>query len=477
MLLWFVIAYLVVSIGLGLYAATRVHNSRDYFVAGRHLPIFVVFAMVFATWFGAETVLGISATFLTDGLAGLVSDPFGAALCLILFGLFFARPLYRMGLLTIGDFYRRRYDRPVEMITSICIALSYLGWVAAQITALGVVFNVLTEGYVTREAGMVIGAAVVLFYTLFGGMWSVAVTTAVQMVIIVVGLLVITWMVADQAGGVATVVEHAAASNKFEFWPAFSAPELLAFIAAWITMGFGSIPQQDVFQRVNSARTENGAVHGTIAGGVAYLLFAAVPLFLAYSATLIDPEMVARLIEEDPEQILPSLIYQHLPLYAQVIFYGALLSVIMSTASGTLLAPSATIAENVIKNLLPSMDDRHFLRMTRIVVVCFAVLVTVYALSTGATIHRMVENAYKVTLVSAFVPLLAGIYWKRATTQGAMTAIVLGIGSWLLMEIYLPEGDSMWPPQLVGLLCASVGMVLGSLLPQQYGRAVAAEAG
>jgi Na+/proline symporter len=476
MLLWFVIAYLVVSIGLGLYAATRVHNSRDYFVAGRHLPIFVVFAMVFATWFGAETVLGISATFLTDGLGGLVSDPFGAALCLILFGLFFARPLYRMGLLTIGDFYRRRYDRPVEMITSICIALSYLGWVAAQITALGVVFNVLTEGYISREMGTVLGASIVLFYTLFGGMWSVAVTTAVQMVIIVVGLLVITWLVADQAGGVVTVVEHAAANNKFDFWPAFSVPELLAFIAAWITMGFGSIPQQDVFQRVNSARTENGAANGTLFGGVAYLLFAAVPLFLAYSATLIDPQLVESLIAEDPEQILPSLIYQHLPLYAQVIFYGALLSVIMSTASGTLLAPSATIAENVVKNLLGSMDDRHFLRMTRIVVMCFAVLVTVYALSTAATIHTMVENAYKVTLVSAFIPLVAGIYWKRATTQGAMTAIVLGIGSWLLMEIFLPEGDSMWPPQLVGLLFACTGMLVGSLLPQRYGRIATVEA-
>ena len=474
MLLWFVIAYLVISIGIGLLAAMKVHNSRDYFVAGRHLPIFVVFAMVFATWFGAETVLGISATFLTDGLGGLVSDPFGAALCLILFGLFFARPLYRMGLLTIGDFYRRRYSRPVEMVTSICIALSYLGWVAAQITALGVVFNVLTEGYVSREAGMIIGASVVLVYTLFGGMWSVAITTAVQMVIIVVGLLIITWMVADQAGGVVSVVEHAAANDKFDFWPSFTAPEMLAFVAAGITMGFGSIPQQDVFQRVNSARTENAAANGTIFGGVAYLLFAAVPLFLAYSATLIDPQMVESLLEEDPEQILPSLIYQHLPLYAQVIFYGALLSVIMSTASGTLLAPSATIAENVLKDLLPAMDDRHFLRMTRIVVVCFAVLVTVYALSTAATIHHMVENAYKVTLVSAFIPLVAGIYWKRATTQGAIFAIVLGIGSWLLMEIFLPEGDSMWPPQLVGLLCSAVGMLLGSLAPQRFGREAAA---
>ena len=144
MLLWLVVAYLVVSIGIGLYAATRVHNARDYITAGRNLPMIVVLAMVFATWFGAETVLGISATFLEEGFRGLISDPLGASVCLILFGLVFARPLYRMNLLTLGDFFRMRYNRTTELVLSICIVLSYLGWVAAQVTALGLVFNVLS---------------------------------------------------------------------------------------------------------------------------------------------------------------------------------------------------------------------------------------------------------------------------------------------------------------------------------------------
>src|ERR687896_1156494 len=196
-LIWFVAIYLAVSIAIGLIAALRVHTAGDYITAGRRLPIYVVFAAVFATWFGAETVLGISATFVREGLAGLISDPFGASLCLVLVGLFFARPLYRMNLLTIGDFYRQRYNRPVELIASICIALSYLGWVSAQITALGLVFNVLSDGAITREWGMIIGASVVLVYTLFGGMWSVAVTTFVQMIVIVLGLVYIAWLVSD----------------------------------------------------------------------------------------------------------------------------------------------------------------------------------------------------------------------------------------------------------------------------------------
>ncbi|OYW26128.1 MAG: sodium:solute symporter, partial [Methyloversatilis sp. 12-65-5] len=136
MLIGFVILYLVISIGVGMYAATRVHTSRDYVVAGRHLPIYIVTATVFATWFGSETVLGIPATFLNEGLHGIVSDPFGSSMCLILVGLFFARKLYRMNLLTLTDYYRKRYGRKVEVITGVAIIISYLGWVSAQMTAL-----------------------------------------------------------------------------------------------------------------------------------------------------------------------------------------------------------------------------------------------------------------------------------------------------------------------------------------------------
>ena len=466
-LIWFVTIYLGVSIALGLVAALRVHNARDYITAGRHLPIYVVFAAVFATWFGAETVLGISATFVREGLSGLVSDPFGASLCLVLVGVFFARPLYRMNLLTIGDFYRRRYDRPVELITSICIALSYLGWVSAQVTALGLVFNVLFDGQISREWGMVIGASVVLVYTLFGGMWSVAVTTFVQMIVIVLGLLYIAYLVSEMAGGVAPVVSHAAAHGKLAFWPKLHAADLIGFVAALATMGLGSIPQQDVFQRINSSKTENIAVYGTILGGLAYFAFAAVPLFLVYAATLIDPPMVGALIEKDPQLILPKFIMIHLPLGAQIVFYGALLSVIMSTASGTLLAPSVTISENVLKGMLPKQSDAQFLWMTRGVVVCFTLLVTVYSINTEATIQKMVENAYKVTLVAAFVPLAAGVYWRRATTQGALAASLAGLATWIVMELAAPQ--SIVPPQFAGLLASIAAMVLGSLLPQWYG--------
>ena len=465
MLFWFVIAYWLISVAIGLIAATRVHNTRDFAVAGRHLPFYMVTATVFATWFGAEAVLGVPATFLKEGLRGVVADPFGSSMCLILVGLFFAAPLYRMNLLTIGDFYKKRYGRGVEVLTTIAIVISYLGWVGAQITALGLVFNVVSGGEISKVAGMWIGSITILIYTLFGGMWAVAVTDFLQMIIIVIGMLWIGGEVSSMAGGVGVVVNHAMNEGKFAFFPAADPKEVIAFIAAAVTMMLGSIPQQDVFQRVQSAKSEKIAVWGSVLGGALYFAFAFVPMFLAYSATLIDPAMVSRLINTDSQMILPELVLSKAPLVAQILFFGALLSAIKSCASATLLAPSVTFTENILRPALPNLTDKKLLLWMRVVTFCFTVLVTLYAMVSDASIFKMVENAYQVTLVAAFIPLLCGLYWRRATNQGALASICCGVGVWLAVHIAGGE-DPFIPAQLAGLMASAVGMIAGSLVKQ-----------
>jgi SSS family solute:Na+ symporter len=466
MLMGFVAVYLLISVGIGLYAATRVKNTTDYVAAGRHLPLYIITATVFATWFGSETVLGISATFHEEGMRGLWSDPFGSSLCLILVGLFFVRPLYRLNLLTLGDYYRMRYGRTVEVLCSLAIVLSYLGWVSAQITALGLVFNVLSDGQVSNEAGMYIGISVVLLYTLFGGMWSVALTDFIQMTIIILGLLYIAWIAAGMAGGTGAVIAHAEAAGRFNFMPALEARDLLAFMAGILTIGFGSIPQQDVFQRFNAAKTERIAIVGSLLGGSSYFLFAFVPIFIAYSATLIAPDIVSTYMAEgqDSQMILPLLILQHMPMFAQVMFFGALLSAIMSTASGTLLAPSVTVSENILRSTFSNMTDHQFLWLNRVVVAVFSVFVLWYAMQSEESIHGMVENAYRVTLATAFVPLAIGLYWKRTTTQGALASIAVGLVVWLGLESVDP--DALVPPHLAGMLAGLVAIVVFSITPQ-----------
>jgi solute:Na+ symporter, SSS family len=464
-LLTLVIVYLLVTIAIGLMAAKRVQNSADFAIAGRHLPMAMVITTTFATWFGSETVLGIPAKFVNGGLHGVVEDPFGAGFCLIFVGLFFAGKLYRMTLLTISDYFRERYGRVVEVVCSLIIMVSYLGWVSAQVTALGLVFNLLSDGVVSMEMGMVIGVVSILAYTLFGGMWSVAITDFIQMIILVVGLSVLAVFAAGQAGGADKVVALAISQDMFNFWPEPNTKDVLFFFASAITIMLGSIPQQDVFQRVMSANSIKAATHGPVIGGVCYILFAFVPMFLVVSAMIIMPEQATALIADDPQKVLPTLVMTQMPFVMQVLFFGALLSAIKSCASATLLAPSVTFTENIWRQFFPHQSDQQELRAMRVTVLVFSMLVLGYAIRMqGTSIYEMVSGAYQVPLVGAFVPLTFGLYWKRATTQGAIFALVMGLLTWGLF-LATPAGDE-FPAQLAGVLASFTGMVLGSLGPQ-----------
>lgn len=468
MLLTLVILYLLVTIAIGLWAARRVKNTADFAIAGRHLPLVMIITTTFATWFGSETVLGIPAKFVQSGLNGVVEDPFGAGFCLVLVGLFFAAKLYRMTLLTISDYYRERYGRVVEVICSCIIILSYLGWVSAQVTALGLVFNLLSGGAISVPVGMMLGTASILAYTLFGGMWSVAVTDFIQMIILVVGLAIIAAFAADMAGGADKVIALASSKDMFKFLPEPTFHETAFFIGAAITMMLGSIPQQDVFQRVMSAKDVKAATRGPVIGGICYILFAFVPMFIVVSALIIMPQEAQSLIAEDPQKVIPTLVMDRMPFIMQVIFFGALLSALKSTASATLLAPSVTFVENIWRQFFPRIDDKQELRTMRIAVLLFSICVCAYAIALeGTSIYEMVSAAYQVTLVGAFVPLLAGLYWKRATTQGALGAIALGVLTWVIF-LNTPWGE-LFPAQLAGFLAAFVGMAIGSLAPQWIG--------
>jgi solute:Na+ symporter, SSS family len=465
MLITSVVLYFCVTVAIGLWAAKRVHNSRDYLVAGRSLPLYMNMATVFATWFGAETVLSVSATFAKDGLGGIIADPFGSSFCLFFVALFFARAFYRMDLLTIGDFYRKRYSKPVEVVTSVAITASYLGWTSAQLTALGLVFSVLSGGAISLNTGILMGGVIVLGYTIWGGMWSVALTDLFQTVVILIGLTAVAFLVGGMAGGPEKVISAAAEAGKFEFWPKGGTKEWLWFIAIWMTLAIGSIPQQDVFQRVTSAKDERTAIRGSLLGGVLYFCFAFVPMFIAYSALVIDPGFATLFANDDAreiQRILPNLILERTPMWAQVLFFGALLSAILSTASGALLAPTALFTENVVRPFARRMGDRQFLILLRSVLIVFTISALLFALNSKSTMYEMVQNAYKVTLVSCIVPLAAGIYWKRASPTGAMSSVVLGLASWGAAEWWAPNGTV--PPQLIGLAFSLVGMLLGSLL-------------
>jgi Na+/proline symporter len=411
-------------------------------------------------------VLSVSVEFSKNGLSGIIADPFGSSMCLVIVALLFARAFYRMDLLTIGDFYRKRYGRSMELGTSVVIAISYLGWTAAQLTALGLVFSTLTGGAIPLQTGIIISGAIVLAYTIWGGMWSVAMTDLFQSVMIIVGLGIIAWFVGDMAGGAGKVIGTVADAGKFEFWPKGGAKEWLAFVTAFLTLAIGSIPQQDIFQRVTSAKNERTAIAGSLLGGAVYFCFVFVPVYIVAAGLLIDPSLGTLLSSPDAretQRVLPEFILGHTPMWIQVLFFGALLSAILSTASGAIIAPTSLCTENIIRPLYPHMGDRQFLLTLRVVLVAFTLAALVFALNSKQTMYDMVQNAYTVTLVAALVPLAGGIFWKRANNAGAILSAALGLVAWMIAAF--TAADALVPPTLVGLGFSIAGMVAGSLVP------------
>ena len=214
-------------------------------------------------------------------------------------------------------------------------------------------------------------------------------------------------------------------------------------------------------QRANTAQNASIASVATTFGGIFYLIFASVPLLLAYTSFIIDPLETSKLMEIDSQLVLPSLILNHTSSWLQIIFFGSLVSVILSTASGTLLAPSVLFTQNIVSYFSKKLEPHQLIMATRITIFVFITIVCMYSISSNNTIHTMVENAYRVTLAGAFTPLVAGLFWKRANSSGAGLAIVLGVSSWLALELL--ELNLPIEPQLIGLLLSIVGMILGSV--------------
>lgn len=450
-----VLTYIAIMLPFGLYARKKVATSSDYVLAGRSLPFYMALATVFATWFGSESIIGAGAKFAEGGFSAVIEDPFGAGLCLIIAGIFFNRKLYSLNFLTIGDYYKSRYNTIIATFLSIVIIISYFGWVAAQFLALGILLSSIVPGLSLFWATL-LSAMVVLGYTFYGGMYSVAILDTIESAVIIVGLLAVLGYALIKIGGIDNLI----AVTPPDFWRVLPAnkdslTEWIVFLSALMTMGFGSIPQQDIYQRAMSAKNKMVSAWASIIGGLLYFTIAMVPLFIALVARHFYPDV----LEKDSQHLILTLVQDHTPVAIQVLFFGALVSAIISTASGALLAPGTLLAENIVKPFFPRIDDRLRLYIIRIAVVLVAFGSITLAINPEAKIYELVGAAYSVTLVAAFIPLAFGLYSKKANSFGAFMSIVFGIAIWQYIEVLNP--DSSIPSIFYGFLGSILGMLVG----------------
>ena len=251
-----IIFYLIATMGVGIVASRMVKNSKDFVLAGRQLPLFLSASALFATWFGSETIFGASSEYLEHGLLGVIEDPFGAALCLFLFGMFYIKPIYKMDVLTLGDVFKKLFGERVEFFASLFMIPAYFGYVAAQLVAFGLILGAISG--ISLLSGILISASVVVFYTFLGGMWAISITDFIQTIFILVGLVWVAVLVSQEAGGVRHILASAP-EGSYRFFPPAQPLAWMEYVGAWAIIGLGSIPSQDIYQRAMSAKSEKVA--------------------------------------------------------------------------------------------------------------------------------------------------------------------------------------------------------------------------
>lgn len=435
-----VLGYLGLTLLIGIVAARKVKNTQDFLLAGRKLSLPLTVSTLFATWFGAETILGASYVFAHQGIIGVIEDPFGSALCLFLAGFWLAKKLYPLRFQTLGDFYRDRFGEKVEKVSSFFMVISYIGWIAAQYVALGILLQKLFGGPLKLWIG--VGAGISTFYTFLGGLWSVAILDLIQNAIIILGLI----GVALSLQGWEYVWQKTPATH-WDFFPPNDVVSWLNYFAAWITIGWGSLPQQDIYQRIASAKNLVTAQWGAYLAAAAYLVIGCLPLGLGLYMHTYHPQM------QGEQDILLSLIARYTPEGVQLIFYGALISAILSSSSGGTLAPAAILSENLF-------PWRRIPRLWRSRLSVLVIGITCLLMSwENHNIYQLVGESSALSLVCLFVPLVVGLYGRPGRSLPAMLSMVAGFVVWLA-ALYL---ETAVHPLLWGLGASAAGYGVGQI--------------
>jgi len=417
--------YLLGLFGLSVYASGKVETEEDYAVAGRKLPLFLTWSTLMATWFGAAAIGGAAEAARKEGLRGVILDPFGCSGTLILAGLFFAGPLWRMKLTTVGDFFRRVYGPKSEVLTSLIQVPSYFGWIAAQYVALAEI-QVAYFG-IPRAWGVVIAAVVTLSYTLTGGMWSVTLTETAQIVIALVGLVVL----ADATfstfgnGSVFAGIDRLLIEthpDHLTLLPAAGTAALMAWIGTWATGLFGNIPGQDLQQRIFSAKSERTAIWACLLAGVVYLIFGLIPVSLG----LISQKLVPGNFEGD---ILSRLMTQFLSPTMQILFVMSLVSILLPTATSAVLAPATILSHNLLAQLRVLRGNGLLLDRISVVLMTIGSLIIAF---TDQSVMTLLDGSLSIPLVALFVPLVMGLWFRPRGEMSAILASLLGLVAWTI---------------------------------------------
>jgi SSS family solute:Na+ symporter len=458
-----VVLYTVLMLAISWWSRGKVTSTEDFLVAGRRLPLMLAFPTLLATWFGAGVLLTATDEVRAGGLRMAALEPIGAGMCLILAGWWLAGPLYDMKLLTLSDFFRRRYGARAERWSAILMVPGYFGWIAAQYIALASMFEILFG--MPLMLALVVVAVVGTLYTLIGGLWSVTLTDAAQIALVMLGVMVMAFNIFSELG------QGSVTAGVFELWAAMpeekkvllprdSAEELVGWLGVMTIGALGNLPSQDLAQRIFASRNALTAKWACHLAGIAYLTIGAVPIVIGLAADVLIPGAPG-------QSTLTTLTHYFLSPGMAVLFTLVVMSAVLATIDSSILSPASVLAQNLLWPTWQQWFDARGISLLTLNRIC-VVIIGLASLGTallGESAYSLLESGYASGLVSLLVPLLIGLYSARGGERAALISMVLGTSVWLL---HLATGaeqfmGSWWPAEWialpVALSCAGVGAV------------------
>lgn len=445
-LLWGIAAFMGLQFAIGAWIARRIATEDDYLVAGRRMGPLLVTGSIFATWFGAETIVGASGTAYAEGVSLASAEPFGYGLCIILMGLVFAAPLWRRRLTTLADLYRQRYSPLVERVAAVVLIPGSLLWAAAQIRAFGQVLVVSGSG-VELEVALAIAAGFVILYTAVGGLLADAVTDILQAALLVIGLLVLLFAVSGATDGLGTALSTPGTAERVSLLPPGDV-SVIETVEAWAIPVFGSLVATELVSRVIGARSASVARNGALAAGSAYIIVGAIAVTIGLAAG----DLVGTI--DDPEQILGAAARMLLSPWMYVVFAGGFLAAILSTVDSTLLVSAGLFSHNLMLPVLRVDNERVKVRVSRATVGVFGLIAYVIA-NTAEGISAIVEMASAFGSAGILVTVTFGLFTRFGGPRAAVVTLATGIVSFVVAS--LAETST---PFLISLACSLAAYIL-----------------
>jgi SSS family solute:Na+ symporter len=446
--------YLLVMLAIGYYASRGSTSLVDFVVAGRKMPLWLCATSIFATWFGSGTMMGAATAAYEGDKLLMMGEPFGSALALLLLGLFFARLFRRTRRLTWPEIFAARYGKVAGTFATLADVTSGIIWLGGVLFTFGVLMESLTGLPMTM--GIFGGLLVVVTYTMIGGMWAVALTDFVQMLIFVIGLFILLYFVLDDAGGWSAVTAQLPSGSFNLFRIETTRGNWMDIIHVWMTLGVASVAASTVIQRALSARTEKVAQNGFYFAALGYVVIGAVPLMLGFAATVTLPDL------DNPNAVLTELAFEHMHPVFVAVFVGAILSAIMSTSDSILLADSSVVTTNLLPLVKRNPGDQLRLRVARFAIPVIGLISTYVALNAERVVEVLIDSA-AVLLAAIIVPFVLCFWWEKANRTGALAGIIFGLAGWLTALAL----ESEFPADLAGFAVSLAGMVVVTLLTQK----------